>query len=335
MKIGFYGGKFLPLHVGHISCIIEASNQCDVLYVGLSHSKNRDKLLCNIFNFKYIPSRKRLQWLDQIASDLPNVKIIDFEDLDGINYNSWEEGAKKVSDKVNGKIDVVFGSEKEYKEIFEKIYPNSKYIYLGRDRIDISSTKIRKEGVFKNWEFIPTICKSYYNKKVVIVGTESVGKSSMTKKLAMYYNTAYVSEYGRTMCDKLNTGQPTKEYYPYIAYGHKMEEFNKNEIANKLLFIDTESITTQFYSKLYANTKYKVLNEISKLNDYDLWIYLEPDIKWVDDGLRIHGSSTDRQSNNNVLKEMLISNDIKYICISGSYTERFNSCIGLIDDIIK
>lgn len=339
MIVGFYGGKFLPLHIGHVACIVEASGRCDILYVGLSHSQIRDKQLCQADGFEYIEPEKRLQWLDQIASELPNVKVIDFEDTDGIDYRSWVDGAKQVSSKIyndcQSEIAIVFGSENEYKETFERIYPNAMYRLLDadRDRFKISATQIRKLGAFKCWDYIPRICKPYYNKKVVIVGTESCGKSTMVKKLAAYYNTNYVSEFGRTMCERLNTGQPTAEYYPYIAYGHKMQEFEKNEVANKFLFVDTESIVTQFYSQLYANIQYKILYDMAETHQYDLWIFLEPDVEWMDDGLRVHGSIQQRSQNNETLKLMLESNGINYHIVSGNYQERFLKCVRLVDKL--
>lgn len=338
MKIGMYGGKFLPLHNGHVNCIIKASNQCDLLYVVLSYSQIRDRNLCNESNFKYIKHDKRLQWLDQIASDLPNVKVISAEDFDD-EYNSWEDGAVIIKDKVLkdcGKtINVIFGSEIDYKEKFEKLYENSKYILLDQNRseFNISASNIRKEGVFKNWDFIPNVCKPFYNKKVAIVGTESCGKSTLVKKLALYFNTEYVEEYGRIMCEKLNTGQPTKEYYPYIAYGQKMLEFEKNQIANKYLFIDTESIVTQYYSQLYTDTTYQLLYEMAKIHEYDYWFLLEPDVEWVDDGLRIHGTDENRKENNNKLKKMLDENEIAYFIIDGDYNNRFNMVINILTSL--
>ena len=338
MSVGFYGGKFLPLHRGHIDCIIEASNKCDMLYVVLSYSNIRDKSLCENSKIKYISYKKRLDWLNQIANNLPNVKVITIEDFDDENYTSWEDGANKVKLQINKKIDFVFGSEKEYKEIFERLYPDSKYILLNHNRSNfpISATKIREEGVFKYWDFIPDICKPYYNKKVVIVGSESSGKSTMVKKLALHYNTEYVEEYGRIMCEKLNTGQPPKEYYQYIAYGHKMLEFEKLQNANKILFIDTESTVTQFYNELYTDNNLKVLDEISKLNDYDLVIFLEANVKWVDDGLRIHNMDSDRIKNDNRLKKLLTKNNIKFIVVNDlSYEGRYNNVKILIDNLIR
>nr|DAD98602.1 MAG TPA: Nicotinamide-nucleotide adenylyltransferase NadR family / transport, phosphorylation, NAD+, NadR [Siphoviridae sp. ctTnV63] len=33
LKIGFYGGKFLPFHVGHAYAAIKALESCNVLYL--------------------------------------------------------------------------------------------------------------------------------------------------------------------------------------------------------------------------------------------------------------------------------------------------------------
>lgn len=336
MTVGFYGGKFLPLHMGHILCIIKASTICDELYVGISHSEMRDRELCN-GKMPYIPLSKRIEWLQSIASNHANVKVFEFSDDDGIDYSSWEEGATQVKKFINKPIDFVFGSEESYSDIFNKLYPMSQYVLVDetRDIFNISATDIREDGAFKYWDFIPNICKPYFNKKVVIVGTESCGKSTLVRNLALYFNTEYVEEFGRLMCEELNTGQPNKEYYPYIAYGHKMLEYQKNKTANKVLFIDTEAAVTQFYSQLYANESFPLLKEMAKLQVYDLWLFLEPDVDWVDDGLRIHGSNDIRKVNNDSLKSILNELGINYTIVSGNYYERFEKSINHINKIIQ
>lgn len=206
-----------------------------------------------------------------------------------------------------------------------------------RGHVNISATAIRNEGVFHHWEYIPDFVKPYFVKKVVLVGTESCGKSTLTRNLAKVYNTSYVEEYGRIVCEELGgcEGIIVKEDYHKIAYGHKLEEMKAIEKANRIVFIDTEAIVTQFYSNLYNNEHQTVLDEIASLQDYDLWLYLEPDVKWVDDGLRVHGEHDIRLQNNDALKTLLNNHKIDYKTLSGDYKERLHSAIGHIEELLK
>jgi len=112
-------------------------------------------------------------------------------------------------------------------------------------------------------------------------------------------------------------------------------EIKATERANKLLFLDTEVIVTQFYSNLYNNAHQKVLDEIARLQNYDLWIFLEPDVKWVHDGLRVHGTESERLKNNNHLKTLLDNHNISYKVIKGNYEQRLNGAMELIDELME
>lgn len=65
-----------------------------------------------------------------------------------------------------------------------------------------------------------------------------------------------------------------------------------------------------------------------------MWIYLEPDVVWVDDGMRKHGEQDVRQRNNDMLKKLLKDYGIKYETVSGNYEERLNKVIELVDNIL-
>nr|WP_263327172.1 multifunctional transcriptional regulator/nicotinamide-nucleotide adenylyltransferase/ribosylnicotinamide kinase NadR [Neobacillus sp. Marseille-Q6967] len=339
MTVGFIGGKFLPLHLGHVYAIVHASSMVDELYVVLSHSERRDRELCESTKINYIPAQIRLRWLSKLTKDMPHVKVLSIEDNQDNEHYNWAEGAQLIKKEIGKPIDYVFSSECEYNDIFKELYPDSKHVLIdpNRTRVYISATKIRHEGVFKNWEYIPDVVKPYFIKKIVIVGTESCGKSTLVKNLAKIYNTTYAAEYGRTVCEELGgcEGIIVKEDYLQIAYGHKMEEIKAVEKANKIVFIDTEAIVTQFYSNLYNHEHQTVLDEIAKLQDYDLWLFLEPDVQWVDDGLRIHGEETARAKNNHHLKTLLKKHNIDYKNLSGNYENRLKGAIGYIEELLK
>lgn len=338
MKTGFIGGKFLPLHLGHVNAIVKASCMVDKLYIVLSHSKNRDQYLCEKGNIKYMPFKVRLSWLKRLAQDMENVEVIDVEDNYYEDDYNWEEGAQIIKRKIGTKIDCVFSSEEIYSNIFARLYPNAKHIIIDSQRknVPISATKIRTEGVYKNWEFLPEFVREYFVKKIVVVGTESCGKSTLIKNLSKIFNTTYVHEFGREMCEiKGGSEALVKEDYPYIAYGQKMLEFEAIKHANKVLFIDTESLVTKYYLQLYEDVdNVSLFDEISKLNDYDLWIFLEPDVKWVDDGTRMHGNDEVRFRNNKILKKILDETGIDYVTIGGDYKQRFDRSINLVEKIL-
>jgi HTH-type transcriptional repressor of NAD biosynthesis genes len=332
--VGFIGGKFLPFHLGHVYVILAASNQVDELYVVLSSSKNRDKELCERDGIKYIPAEVRLAWIGESLNDIGNVKIIHIEDDHWDADYDWEEGANLIKKAIGKPIDYVFSSEVDYNKYFSKYYPDSKHIIVDdkRKTITISATELRKD-IYSHWDKLPNCVRSYFIKKVAIVGTESCGKTVLTQKLAKFYNTAYVEEVGRKYCEKYSN-QLTREMFDLIAMEHFILQKKRLEESNKVLFIDSEAIVTKYYLEMYTkNENSKAIDDIIGLQNYDLVIYLEPDINWVDDGLRFQGKEEERRENNRKLKEMFKEKGIKFISIDGSYNERFDKARELVDNL--
>jgi HTH-type transcriptional regulator, transcriptional repressor of NAD biosynthesis genes len=332
--IGFIGGKFLPFHLGHVYAIISASNQVDKLYVVVSSSRNRDREICERDGIKYISSETRLSWIGESLNNLDNIEIIHVEDDQWDDNYDWEQGANIIKKAIGKPIDVVFSSEDTYNEYFKKYYPDSKHVVIDdkRNTVTISATEMRR-NLYDNWDKLPNCVRSYFTKRVAIVGTESCGKSTLSKKLAKFYNTEYVHEVGRDYCEKYSN-QLTFEMFDRLAMEHFLLQVEKSEESNKVLFIDSEAVITQYYLDMYLNVKKSPLvEEIIKLQDYDLIIYLEPDIKWVKDGFRFAGDKDVRKENNEKLKKMFKDRKIPFVCVNGDYTERFAKSKKLVDDL--
>lgn len=330
--VGFIGGKFLPFHLGHVYVILAASNQVDELYVVVSSSKNRDKELCERDGIKYIPAEVRLSWIGEFINDLENIKLLHVEDDQWDSDYDWEAGAKMIKESIGKPIDVVFSSEHGYEKHFKKYYPNSKHIVIDdkRKTVTISATEMRR-NIYANWDKLPNCVRGYFTKKVLVVGTESCGKSTLVKKLAKFYNTNYVHEVGRDYCEKYSN-RLTQEMFDYIAMKHYILQSKKAEESNKVLFIDTDAKITEYYLDMYfAGKKSALISEIANLQSYDLIIYLEPDVEWVDDGTRFAGEEEQRKKNNEKLKKMFQDRKIKFVSVSGNYQERFNKSRQLVD----
>lgn len=331
-NVGMYGGSFNPLHQGHISCIIQAANRCKELHIILSNGKNRDEI--NI--------RIRYRWLYLLTKHIGNVKIHVLEDIADSkeNYTKeyWKADSEIVKNMIEKKIDIVFcGDDYNDDSFYKTCYPESKIHYFKRN--EISSTKIRSNP-YKYWDWIPNVVRPYYVKKVLLIGGESAGKSTLTINLANYYNTNFVDEVGRDISVKSGTDKMMiAEDFTEILLKHKIKEMASIEYSNKILFVDTDCLITKFYmfflddkDQNYENNKF-LADAISKINSYDLVLFLEPDVEFVQDGTRNTEIQRNREKYSDEIKRIFDEKGIKYELISGDYQQRFEKSICLINKL--
>jgi HTH-type transcriptional repressor of NAD biosynthesis genes len=334
--IGFIGGKFLPLHLGHVYAIIEAANRVDKLYVITTSSEKRDRELCARDGIKYIPANVRLSWLGEELADLENIKIINLEDDKGNEDYDWEDGARRIKEIIKEPISYIFSSEPSYGERFSTLYPEAKHIIIDNKRETrcISGTELRRD-LYANWEMLPNCVRKYFTKRVAIVGTESCGKTTLAKQLAKFFNTNYVEEVGREYCERYSD-RLTPEMFNLIAMEHFLSQDKKVETSNRVLFVDSEAVVTQYYLDMYfKGKKFPLIEEIVKLQNYDLVLYLEPDVRWVDDGWRFEGAEEIRRRNNEKLKRMFLERNIKFVTITGNYAQRFSRARNLVSSLFE
>ena len=138
-----------------------------------------------------------------------------------------------------------------YKELFAKAknvelrcYEDSELIVFPRNKY--SSTEIRKD-IFGHWDWMPQAVRSYFTKKVLIIGGESAGKSTLTINLANYYNTVYLEEVGRELSELSGTDiYMLSDDFTRILLEHKAKEFRLIQQSNKVFFEDTDCLITRF-----------------------------------------------------------------------------------------
>jgi HTH-type transcriptional repressor of NAD biosynthesis genes len=341
-KKGFYGGKFLPFHKGHLHCALEASGLVEELHVILFHSgQEEDALLEQEIKFerRMLEPRIREMVIRREFNQFPHIIIhsIDCSTLEQKpGLSSWETEALAVKDII-GDFDVVFSSEQTYGMIFNKLYPNVTHLIVDPDRtaFPISGTMVRTMSAMEAYEYLPRTYQEFLNKKVLIIGTESCGKSTLTKKLAKYFNTSYTVEYARDICIEYGIGNPDISLYPQFIFGQQMAEYEAVLSGNKVVFCDTEAMVTQYYAMLYENTRLEVADAVANTENYDLILYLEPSNRWVDDGLRMHGEEEVRRANDNFLKELIDGYGKEYVVLNGTYEENYLDAIKLVKEILK
>ena len=331
-NVGMYGGSFNPLHMGHVDCIIRAANMCKELYIVLSIGHNRGE----------IDGRIRYRWIYQLTKHIGNVKIITLEDeaVSKAEYDEkyWQSDADKVKAAVGKHIDVVFcGSDYDENSFWNKCYPESVLFIFPRN--GISSTEIRKNP-YAHWDRIPNIVKPYYVKKVLLMGGESTGKSTLTINLANRFNTNYIDEAGRDISERSGTDMlMLSEDFTEILLQHKLNEIKALEYSNKVFFEDTDTLITQFYMGFLEDpgiAKNKALSDaIDALNFYDLILFLEPDVAFVQDGDRSEEIRDNREKYSDQIKELILSHGKQFVTVSGSFEERYEKAVAEVNRLIN
>lgn len=331
-QTGLYGGSFNPLHQGHVDCILQAANQCEELYLVLCVGEKRDE----------IDYRIRYRWLYRLTEHIGNVKLLmikdDCDSKSAYTMDDAKEDAQKIKNSIGKPIDAVFFGDDYNEDSFWYVcYPECQHVKIPRN--GISSTEIRK-APYKHWDWIPKIVKPYYVKKVLLVGGESTGKSTLTINLAQRFNTNYIDEAGREISLRSGTDElMLQSDYTEILLQQKLNEIKATEESNKVLFIDTDALITRFYLGFLENEQMgknvDLSDAIDSINSYDLILFLEPDVKFVQDGGRSEEIHRNRKKYSEEIKEIFIKHGKEVCCISGDYQERYLQAVNLVKGLLE
>ncbi len=180
-------------------------------------------------------------------------------------------------------------------------------------------------------------------KKIVIIGPESTGKSTLCEQLAQHYQTLWCPEFAREYLLKNGTdysfddlatianGQLALEE-GYEAQIAKYEVTNKKrETRNEKLFIDTDMYVMKVWCEFVFGKCHRfILDEIAT-RKYDLYMLCNIDLPWVADELREYPDEQPRIELFNIYKNILENQSTPWQLISGTNEERLRNAIEIID----
>ena len=181
-------------------------------------------------------------------------------------------------------------------------------------------------------------------KKIVVIGPESTGKSTLCKLLASHYHTSWVPEYAReyleengtdyTFDDLLKIAKGQIESEDKIALENQIAfEENKVPKENQFLFIDTDMYVMKVWCEYVFNQCHsKILNFIAE-RKYDAYLLCDVDLPWVADELREYPDLKVREKLFHFYKDLLVNQSTPWTIISGDYEARLKNAIHFIDDL--
>lgn len=321
MYRGLIVGKFMPLHRGHQLLIESALARVDDLTV-VVYDSHPDG------TYPSMPIEKRMKWITELYPQIENiVPRVDFlGELTGPTITQEEKDDPKYAPAYAkdlaflGKFDYVFSSE-EYGDPFAKaLGAKSVVVDQVRTMLPISGTQIR-ENLYDHRGWVDPIVYRSLIQKVVFVGTESTGKSTLAKRMAEELDTLWVHEYGRELWEAQNL-QGSFHDMLKIAENHYRREQASALHARNVLFCDTNPWTTLQWSLMYSGTAdARLVDLVERTKDEYIWFLCENDFDWVDDGTReLPGKKS--QDFQLQLERDLIARGITYYDLSGPLEDR-------------
>jgi NadR type nicotinamide-nucleotide adenylyltransferase len=186
-------------------------------------------------------------------------------------------------------------------------------------------------------------------KKIVVIGPESTGKSTLCMQLADHYKTIWCPEYARDFLKKNGPGYSYDDLLTIAkeqiageeAMGHELQATSKENYNSQLtahssqLFIDTDMYVMKVWCEfVFGKCHSFILNEIAQIK-YDLYLLCNVDLPWVADELREYPEKKTREKLYHFYKDAMVNQNVPWVNISGNYDERLQTAVKAVDDLTK
>ena len=296
---GLVVGKFCPLHKGHEYVIQTALDQCERVIV-ISYT-SEDYAGCSALT--------REKWLRTMMVDQSRLDIHVVDHLIYMQDSAPDDVhrrfcAQYVLETIGSTVQAVFTSEAYgpgFAEYLSNYFSSSLntpiavdhvMVDQNRKKFSISGTVLRDELAVNNYRstlwLSPNVQRSFV-RKILFLGGESTGKTTISTAVAKLLNTKVVEEYGRMLYDQRG-GKLMYEDMQRIAETQLKREHSASIVLtpNQYMLCDTSPLTTSFYSKEWFSRVSPALTDIVWDSDHSYHkVYLcAPDFPMVQDGTR-------------------------------------------------
>jgi HTH-type transcriptional regulator, transcriptional repressor of NAD biosynthesis genes len=328
-RLGLVVGKFSPLHLGHEHLIAQALSACDqVVVVGYSQPE-----------FPGCERERREAWVARRFPQVINLQLNDQAVLTRCSERSiaWRAMPPNTAPDAEQQDWFVWLLDGPLRLRPDAMFASEAYVHPTCERLSrqwgrvvtpvcvdprrltrpVSATQIRQNLYAHREHLHPDVYRDFV-RRVVLLGGESSGKTTLAQALATALGTAWVPEYGRERwLDR--DGQLTLQDLLDIGRIQVEREEAMVAQANGVLFCDTSPLTTLGYAGWMFGARPEGL-EVLAQRAYDLVVLCEPDFAFVQDGTRqLPGFRTTQQA---WYEQQLATRSEPVLRVRGSVSER-------------
>ncbi len=308
-------GKFWPLHKGHLNLIEQAVSLSDNVVVFVNDG-NED-----------VPTTVRISW---IQNEIPQITAVATPDLCGHESELCTEICSKryaeFLKSEHGRFDAIFAGD-SYAYALAKILNITPMIM---DRaVDGYAGRLIRQNIPGHWSDISTSARSYYCKRIVIVGAESTGTTTLASNLADNLSTIWVPEYGRQFTEEngIDHNWISEDFLTIAKQQISLEEQAKLK-SGPILICDTDALATYIWHERYMGSRLESIKDLACKRTPALYILTSNDIPFVQDGFRdgehIRSWMTER------FRQVLGNCNVPWVEVYGTKSQRVKNSLNAI-----
>ena len=369
-RVGVVFGSFAPLHQGHLDLIMRAKKENDggaiVIVCGFDGDKGEPMM----------PHAKRYRYVREFFADDDLVAVYGINDTEigaGMYPTGWDRWLEEF-ERIWFKATEYHEEEKNYHgEVYAEMRKPDRVWYVGDheyfldlternekailvDRVvdnPICATMIRQNPI-KNWDKITFPFKRLFSHNILICGTASEGKSTLTADLGKYFNAPYSHEYARDYMKESCVADWELDGADFMAFLDGQYRLNRSLInspgSNGIFFADSDSMVTRMYAEYYAKDSScglseKEFEQVASMADaitakcrWDKIFLLAPKGVFVDDHERYmaHSGMNERQELFNILCDNIkrSGNWDKVVILQEGYYENFMAIVRYVREVM-
>lgn len=177
-------------------------------------------------------------------------------------------------------------------------------------------------------------------KKIVIIGPESTGKSTLCQGLADHFRTDWVREYAREYLELHGMGYRSEDLLTIAKGQLALEEAGaaaleeRAESSKPILFIDTDMYVMKVWSEFVFGSCDPWILEQIVTRRYDGYLLCRTDLPWTYDVLREYPEDGTREKLFHIYRDLLINQGTPWAEIGGQADERLNTAIVAVEKIL-
>lgn len=354
---GLVVGKFYPPHRGHNHLIAEAAMACDQVTVLVMAARRET-----------IPLADRVAWLraggyGALCGPVTVCGVTCDAPVDYGDERVWDAqvAVMRAALARDGRppVDAVFSSEAYGEELAKRLAAEHVAVDPGRSAMPVSGTRIRAD-LYGNWDWLVPAARAGLEVRVVVLGAESTGTTTVAGLLAGHYRsrggafatTACVAEYGRqytvvkweaerAAARDAGRPEPALDEVTWDAGDFDIVGREQTSMENRaarlagapLVVCDTDAFATSVWERRYLGDLARGPQPwaTSGLPRHDLYLLTSHEgVPWHDDGLR-EGDLAIRAAMTGWFASALTEAGHSWVLLTGTLEERVRLAIRSVD----